>query len=114
MSDVMTVRKSWNRKDITGQTFGYLTAIGYDHFDGKSSYWKFRCKCGNTVIRSLKKIREAKTPSCGCYAEEIKAEAKRRRDEKESKSKYYHENAKCNRNLGYEFTFVFFTAFTDR
>ena len=34
MSDVMTVRKSWNRKDITGQTFGYLTAIGYDHFDG--------------------------------------------------------------------------------
>ena len=32
-------------------------------------------------------------------AEEIKAEAKRRRDEKESKSKYYHENAKCNRNL---------------
>ena len=96
---VMTVRKSWNREDITGQTFGYLTAIGYDHFDGKSSYWKFRCKCGNTVIRSLKKLREAKTPSCGCYAEEIKAEAKRRRDEKESKSKYYHENAKCNRNL---------------
>ena len=37
MSDVMTVRKSWNRKDITVQTFGYLTAIGYDHFDGKSS-----------------------------------------------------------------------------
>ena len=35
----------------------------------------------------------------GSISEEIKAEAKRRRDEKESKSKYYHENAKCNRNL---------------
>lgn len=88
-----------NRKDITGQTFGYLTAIEYDHFDGKNSYWKFRCKCGKTVIRSIKKLKEAKTPSCGCYNAEIRAKAQKKREEQEKKKKYARENAKRNRNL---------------
>lgn len=88
-----------SRKDITGQTFGYLTAIEYDHFDGKNSYWKFRCKCGKDVIRSLKKLREAKTPSCGCYKEEIKSEAQARREEQSKRKKYAHDNAKKNKDL---------------
>ena len=85
-----------NRKDITGNTYGYLTAMEYDHFDGKNSYWKFRCKCGNTVVRSLEKLRRAKTPSCGCYMVEIRQKAHQKR---EDKKKYSHCNAKRNRNL---------------
>lgn len=85
-----------NRKDITGETFGYLTAIEYDHFDGKNSYWKFRCKCGNNVVRSLKKLKRAKTPSCGCYMKEIMENAEIKRKENTVNP---HCNAKRNRNL---------------
>ena len=92
-----------NRKDITGETFGYLTAIRYDHFDGKNSYWEFRCRCGNMVIRSLRRLNEAKTPSCGCYMREIQEEAQERRIkkelEKQCRKKYAHEHAKRNKNL---------------
>lgn len=87
------------RKDITGQTFGYLVAMEFDHYDGKNTYWKFRCKCGKTVIRSLKKLHEAKTPSCGCYNKEIADAAAQRREEIKIRKKYAHDNAKRNKDL---------------
>lgn len=42
-------------KDLTGVRFGHLTVIGLDHSDGRKTYWKCRCDCGNmrVVIRSL-------------------------------------------------------------
>lgn len=90
-------------KDISGNTYGYLTAIEFDHRDKKNTFWKFRCKCGNCVVRSMKKIYEAKTPSCGCYSKEIVDDAKKRREEKqkviEESKKYKHDNALRNRNL---------------
>ena len=94
------------RKDITGNTYGYLTAIEFDHFDGKNSHWKFRCKCGNTVVRSMKKIKESKTPSCGCYMTEIiqKAEEKRQQEKAivEQRKRYNKENSIRNRDLSGE------------
>lgn len=94
------------RKDITGNTYGYLTAIEFDHFDGKNSHWKFRCKCGNTVVRSMKKIKESKTPSCGCYMTEIiqKAEEKRQQEKAivEQRRRYNKENSIRNRDLSGE------------
>lgn len=42
MSDVMTVRKSWNRKDITGQTFGYAsTAFSLSYAPLMAFFLKF-------------------------------------------------------------------------
>ena len=64
------------RRDITGQQFGSLTAIEYDHTKGEVTYWKFKCKCGNIRIAhigqinySVKKALEnndLESPSCGC------------------------------------------------
>lgn len=59
------------RKDISGNKFGYLTAINFDHSDGKYTYWRCKCKCGNEVIRRMDKLTAHKTPSCGCYLQEI-------------------------------------------
>ena len=45
-------------KDITGQRFGKLKVLGYDHSekckDGKSTrtYWLCKCSCGNTKVVS--------------------------------------------------------------
>lgn len=87
------------RKDIAGQKFGYLTAIEYDHFDGKYSYWKFRCKCGKYIVRRLDKIYRATTPSCGCYQQGIREEAENKRKEVQERKRYRHDNAKRNRDL---------------
>lgn len=90
-------------KDISGNTYGYLTAIEFDHRDKKNTYWKFRCRCGNYVIRSMKRIYEVKTPSCGCYSKEIIEEARLRREEKDiqllERKKWKHDNSKSNRDL---------------
>lgn len=48
-------------RDITGQTFGNLTAI--EHVDGK---WLFQCNCGNKKIISLNDVVSGRTQSCGC------------------------------------------------
>lgn len=57
------------RKDISGKTFGYLTAIRFHHSDGKHTYWEFKCRCGNIVVKRTDHLNET-FPSCGCYVEE--------------------------------------------
>lgn len=61
------------RKDITGQIFGSLTAVHYDHSNGAGlAFWQYRCKCGNThiaranTITHQSKLGDPETPSCGC------------------------------------------------
>ena len=61
------------KKDITGQTFGSLTAIAFDHMgNNHMSFWQYRCKCGaihiaraNTIAHQSKKG-DPEIPSCGC------------------------------------------------
>lgn len=57
------------RRDITGQRFGMLTAIRFDRIDNyKKALWLFRCDCGGTpVIRSLNSVTQLRTKSCGCH-----------------------------------------------
>ena len=58
-------------KDITGQRFGKLKVLGYDHSekckDGKSTrtYWLCKCSCGNTKVVSKNCLRSGHTESCG-------------------------------------------------
>lgn len=63
-------------RDLTGQTFGSLTAIKLDHIDDKRrAFWLFRCVCGkekvlrgNNVVYCAKQYKDSKSqfPSCGC------------------------------------------------
>lgn len=63
-------------RDLTGQTFGSLTAIKLDHIgNNRQAFWLFRCVCGkekvlrsNTVAYCAKQYKNSKPqfPSCGC------------------------------------------------
>ena len=56
------------RRDITGQTFGRLTALYYTgHKDGGShAIWHCKCSCGNEVDVRLGSLTRGVTKSCGC------------------------------------------------
>lgn len=53
-------------KDITGQKFGKLLVLGVDHTEGKLTYWKCRCDCGNETVVVGGAIKSGHTKSCGC------------------------------------------------
>lgn len=65
-----------------GEKYGYLTVVAFDHYYPKNwaRYTRFRCVCGNEVVRSESKIRtavkEGRLPSCGCKTSEAKSRAK--------------------------------------
>ena len=58
--------KKISRKDLTGQKFGKLTAIEYDHSEKGKVYWKCLCDCGNEIVVSAGNLREGGQKSCGC------------------------------------------------
>ena len=55
-------------KDITGQTFGFLTALYNTGRIDKYGYsiWMLRCICGKEVERSTREVCRSKYISCGC------------------------------------------------
>lgn len=56
-----------NRIDITGQRFGRLVALSYDHTNSsKKAVWKCLCDCGNYHYVTAKDLRSGNTKSCGC------------------------------------------------
>jgi hypothetical protein len=65
-------------KDITGMTFGYLTAIEpTGEKERKNIIWTFRCKCGKTVNLPATRVLTGNTLSCGCLmVEHLKASKK--------------------------------------
>lgn len=65
-------------KDITGMTFGYLTAIEPTGEKDRGDYiWLFECKCGNTVNLPATRALLGNTLSCGCLkGEALKASRK--------------------------------------
>lgn len=48
--------------DLTGQTFGRLTALEYKG-NGK---WLCQCQCGNTIEALIGNLKSGHTQSCGC------------------------------------------------
>lgn len=63
---------SGNRRDLTGQRFGRLTALYYISRDDrvKTSYWHCRCDCGNELDVSTMSLLRGTTQSCGCWDRE--------------------------------------------
>lgn len=57
-----------NFKDITGQTFGYLTALYVDESKTtpKHLYWFCKCICGKTRSLQTHQLTMNKVTSCGC------------------------------------------------
>jgi hypothetical protein len=53
--------------DITGQTFGRLTAIERAGSRGNHALWRCRCSCGQEAIVIGKLLRIGHTKSCGCW-----------------------------------------------
>jgi hypothetical protein len=60
--------------DITGQSFGRLTARRHEKTratSGRSKiYWHCDCSCGGTAKVALDQLRSGKTQSCGCLQRE--------------------------------------------
>ena len=55
------------RIDLTGQIFGKLTVISFDH-TGKDghSFWLCQCICGKRTIVAFSNLKQGVTLSCGC------------------------------------------------
>lgn len=56
------------RVDITGNRYGMLVAIEFDHHSRGATYWRFRCDCGNEKVIQMNRVRSGRTVSCGCYS----------------------------------------------
>lgn len=55
----------------TGNTYGRLTVVRYDHTDKtKGAYWFCICECGCTTVVKGNSLRNGKTKSCGCLKRE--------------------------------------------
>lgn len=53
-------------KDITGQRFGRLIAVGYVGSKNKKALWLCACDCGQGTVAPGKELRSGNTQSCGC------------------------------------------------
>lgn len=51
--------------DITGQTFGFLTALYPTRINGRFA-WHCKCECGAEIDVDSNNLRNGKTKSCGC------------------------------------------------
>lgn len=61
--------------NITGQKFGRLMAIRFDHKEEKIKgrrkyFWLFKCDCGKEIIHQSALVKIGNTRSCGCLWEE--------------------------------------------
>ncbi|MBS7059440.1 MAG: hypothetical protein KH119_09610 [Faecalibacterium prausnitzii] len=65
-----------NVTDITGRTFGRLTAlyrVGTKIYPsgGRLSIWHCKCICGNEIDVNLSALKSGNTKSCGCLHVEL-------------------------------------------
>lgn len=60
------IRKSKPRIDLSGQQFGYLTALYYI----KGGKWHCRCQCGKEIDVDTRNLKNKHTQSCGCLRKE--------------------------------------------
>lgn len=55
------------REDLTGQKYGRLTVLRFDHFDARNKgYWLCRCDCGKVKAVETHQLKSGHTKSCGC------------------------------------------------
>lgn len=59
-----------NTKDITGQVFGRLTALGVVGRQASAAMWECRCECGNIKAVRASSLLNGHSKSCGCFQKE--------------------------------------------
>lgn len=77
--------------DLTGQTFGRLTALYTERLRGKYA-WRCRCVCGNEVVQTSRNLTSGNTRSCGCFRK-VRG---RRKCEVKTCAGEYKANGLCN------------------
>ena len=56
------------RNDLTGKTFGQLTAVKAVAKEGsRKHFWLCRCSCGSETVVEESHLKSGHTKSCGCY-----------------------------------------------
>jgi len=67
-------------KDITGQVFNNLTAVGISGNRGNSNsvLWNFLCVCGNITEQVARKVTKGNVKSCGCLKSKAISDAVKR------------------------------------
>lgn len=71
MADSKYITLRGRAKDITGQKFGRLTAIGPVGRKNKHIAWEFQCDCGKVIIAVGAKVSFGHTQSCGCHKSDM-------------------------------------------
>jgi hypothetical protein len=56
--------------DLTGKTFGRLTAIRRVENKGRRPQWLWSCACGNETVVAAEHVKSGHTESCGCLWKE--------------------------------------------
>lgn len=59
-----------NIKNLAGQRFGRLVAIGLDDKPGRKKYWVCQCDCGNVKSVRSDSLQSGAIRSCGCLKKE--------------------------------------------
>lgn len=63
-------KRGINTKDISGQTFNYLTAIEpTGRYERRHVIWRCRCVCGKEIEAPINRITQGSVKSCGCKHE---------------------------------------------
>jgi hypothetical protein len=58
-------------RDLTGQVFGRLVVLEFDHLDGHHhAMWKCECACGTICVKRSNNLLNG-TFSCGCLRREL-------------------------------------------
>ena len=57
--------------DLTGERFGKLVVVSFDHRHNSRSYWNCICDCGGSRIVSIDHLRNGEIIDCGCYKKHI-------------------------------------------
>lgn len=58
-------------KDFAGTQFEFLTVLSIVKRDQSHTYWKCKCKCGNTTVVTKNSLRRGASKSCGCRIGEV-------------------------------------------
>lgn len=98
------------KSEMIGKTFGWLTVLDVFRDDRNNRVCKCQCKCGNIVIKDMRKVYNGHTTSCGCYAhskeksDNLKRVWKDNYDKRLAQSyklkQYYKDNQELAKRLG--------------
>ena len=77
----LSIDRSKEENDLTGQTFGYLTVIASAGVDSdKHRLSLCRCKCGRECVVSNHNLKTGNTRSCGCLRADIDEQRSQKTD----------------------------------